>query len=301
MPPHSTLARIGQCVVAGLAVLSCAWLARTWDASPAWAVLGVIAIVFCYAPVMAVQVMLVHHVSRSDTAPRPSASELLRAWWGEVCLVPPVFYWRLPFRWRRWPDQLGAEVHGRRGVVFLHGFICNRGFWWPWVERMQGRGFVALNLEPVFGSIDDYAGIIDDAVKKVTEATGLPPVLLCHSMGGLAARAWLRRYPDASRVHHIITIGSPHHGTWLGRFSHTPNGRQMRLAGDWLQELARDEAQRRLPPFTCWYSHCDNIVFPTSSATLPHADNRLVRGPAHVELAFVDEVIDGSLELLDTA
>ena len=48
-------------------------------------------------------------------------------------------------------------------------------------------------------------------------------------------------------------------------------------------------------PVVCWYTNCDNIVFPPSTATLPGADNRLVRGVAHVQLAFVPEVIERTL------
>jgi hypothetical protein len=50
--------------------------------------------------------------------------------------------------------------------------------------------------------------------------------------------------------------------------------------------------------FTCWYSNCDNIVFPASTATLAGADNRLVHGAAHVQLAFLPEVMDATLALL---
>jgi triacylglycerol lipase len=99
-------------------------------------------------------------------------------------------------------------------------------------------------------------------------------------------------------VHHIITIGSPHHGTWLARFSHLTNGREMRRQGFWLQLLQRDEATRTLPPFTCWYSNCDNIVFPPSTAMLLGAENRLLTGAAHVDLAFRTEVMQASLALV---
>jgi len=36
---------------------------------------------------------------------------------------------------------------------------------------------------------------------------------------------------------------------------------------------------------TCYYSHCDNIVFPASRATLEGADNRHLPGVAHVQMA----------------
>ena len=50
--------------------------------------------------------------------------------------------------------------------------------------------------------------------------------------------------------------------------------------------------------FICWYTNCDNIVFPASTATLEGADNRLVRGVAHVELAFQREVMEQSLAIV---
>jgi pimeloyl-ACP methyl ester carboxylesterase len=132
-------------------------------------------------------------------------------------------------------------------------------------------------------------------VRRVTEATGVAPVLVCHSMGGLAARAWVLAMSADARVHHVITIGSPHHGTWIARFSHLTNGRQMRLRSDWLQRLEHAVDPKRNALFTCWYSNCDNIAFPASTGTLPGADNRLIRGAAHVDLGFHREVMAESL------
>jgi hypothetical protein len=56
-----------------------------------------------------------------------------------------------------------------------------------------------------------------------------------------------------------------------------------------------------LPPTTCWYSNCDNIVFPAETATLPAARNRFVAGEAHVALAFHPDVIEDCLGLLRRA
>jgi triacylglycerol esterase/lipase EstA (alpha/beta hydrolase family) len=104
-------------------------------------------------------------------------------------------------------------------------------------------------------------------------------------MGGLALRAWWAADGRDERLHHAITLGSPHHGTWLARFAMTRNARQMQQLSRWLQTLAPRETAARRARFTCFYSHCDNIVFPPSTATLPGADNRHVPGHAHVHLA----------------
>lgn len=300
MAQRSRLALLMQAICIGLALASLAWLTTHWQASPIRAVLGAILIAFAHGFFLALEIPMLLWAGRGDPTPRPTALELLRAWWAELLHVPQIFYWRLAFRWRTPPDHLGPETRGRQGVVFIHGFICNRGLWSPWMDRLRAEGHacVAVNLEPVFGSIDSYVPTIDAAVREVAAASGLPPILVCHSMGGLAARAWLRHVGDAARVQRVVTIGTPHHGTWLARFGVLPNSRQMRLGSDWQRALERDEAQRRLPLFTCWYSHCDNIVFPPSTATLPGADNRLVRGPAHVELAFHASVMEQTMSLI---
>jgi triacylglycerol esterase/lipase EstA (alpha/beta hydrolase family) len=298
MPSRSILARLQQLTTIVLLGLSLAWLAWQWPRSPAAATAGAVAIFFSYSFFLAVEFALVKIVGRSDPSPAPRGIELLRAWWAETWMALAVFCWRQPFRWRVQPDCLDAGDARRRGVVLVHGFLCNRGFWNPWMTRLRANShpFIAVNLEPVFASIDDYAAVIDAAVKRLAQATGMPPLIVGHSMGGLAVRAWMRANEgSAPAVHGVITIGTPHRGTWLGRFSHTRNGRQMRLGGEWTGKLRHDPASARL---VCWYSNCDNVVFPASAATLPGADNRLVRGAAHIELAFEPRVFAHVLEQL---
>ena len=186
-------------------------------------------------------------------------------------------------------------------MVLVHGFLCNRAFWTPWFAPLRARGhaFVAVTLEPAFGSIDDYAPAIEAAVRRVTEATGQAPLIVGHSMGGLAIRAWLRATPDGdARVHRVVTIGSPHHGTWPAAHARSIPGQQMRLHGPWVQQLAAHEPPARRALFRCWYSNGDNAVYPPAAATLAGADNRFVASLAHVELAFDPRVLADCLELI---
>lgn len=296
------LARLQQFITLTLLAAALTWLFVFWDRSALLALAGFAALLFGYSGFLALEFLALRWVNRQDPTPQPSWKELAAAWLGETRVAPRVFCWRQPFRSNAIPDQLSADcvVAGKRGVVFIHGFFCNRGFWTPWLKQLQGSGhaFVAVNLEPPFASIDDYAPVIDDAVQRVTAATGLPPLLVCHSMGGLAARAWLKAMQAEPRIAHVVTLGTPHRGTWLARFSRLANGRQMQLSGRWHQALDVGMHPDRHAFFTCWYSNCDNIVFPSATATLPGADNRLLRGAAHVQLAFLPEVMRATLDLL---
>ncbi len=304
----SSLARLQQVLVLGGLALALVWVWWIWPRSTnaLWA--GLVLLAMGHAVILGIETVAAATINRTDSAPRAGSAEWWGAWWQEVKVAPLVFAWRQPFRWRQRPDTTVALPASLPVVVLVHGFFCNRGFWLPWMERLQALGvpYVSVNLEPIFGSIDDYAPIIEDAVTRATALTGQAPTLICHSMGGLAARAWLTSTPGAaSRVQKIITIGTPHRGTWLARFSHLANGRQMRHDCDWQQGLvARELAlhpQRNVDLFVCWYSNTDNIVFPASTATLPGADNRLVVGAAHVALAFHPRVMAESLAMVASA
>jgi triacylglycerol esterase/lipase EstA (alpha/beta hydrolase family) len=293
------VARLQQVIVLAWLALAAGWLGYWWNRSVTVACTGIVALASVHAAVLAIEFIASCAINKHDAAPRARVLQYLRAWLAESCMAPRVFCWRQPFRSQAQPDRLPGN--GLRGVVLIHGFLCNRGFWTPWLRELtrRERPFIALSLEPALGSIDNYVRAIDDAIARIAATTGLPPVLVCHSMGGLAARAWLRDADDASRVHRIVTMGTPHAGTWLARFAQTRNGREMRRGGEWLTRSVPRSGGALRVAFTCWYSNCDNIVFPASSATLPGADNRLAAGLAHVEMAFDRGVMRETLALLD--
>ncbi len=243
---------------------------------------GPLLVLFGYGTFLATEFCLLFVFGADETIERPALFQLVRAWWGEFLRAPQVFCWRQPFRSRREPDSVQSTLPGQRGVVLVHGFFCNRGLWNPWMSALRAHGipFVAVNLEPPFGSIDDYGGVIDDAVARIEAATGNTPVMVAHSMGGLAVRGWLAKSDAAERVHRVVTIASPHHGTWLRG----------------LGALERTQVATR---FICYYGSCDNIVFPASSAILAGADNRHLAATAHVQMVYHPDILESVLKCLE--
>jgi triacylglycerol esterase/lipase EstA (alpha/beta hydrolase family) len=303
MAARSQLARQLQAYCVLLIAVAVAWLAWRWNAAPAQALAGASVVLLGGPIVLGIEFLFLRWMGKSPQVPPPTASQLLRAWGSESVHFFQTFCWRQPFRWKVPPDDL-HDAHGKTGVVLVHGFFCNRGFWTPWLRRLRAEGIPAatVNLEPIFGSIDDYAPALAEAISRVKQATGRPPLVACHSMGGLAFRAWWRASGQVGDVGHVITIATPHHGTWLGRFSRKPNGRQMRLHSEWLAQLECNEAHRPLPPLTCWFSNCDNIVFPCATAMHDAAEsNRFVPGQPHVALAFHPDVLDHCIALVRAA
>jgi triacylglycerol lipase len=298
-----TTARLQKTMVVAV-LLGCGLWVHELSDRPLWAV-GVaclpLAIMALGAALQFALLAYINDGHQSDTTPR-------RSLWGvgfrEWCISVQVFAWWQPFRSQSIPDNL-PHTSVLRGVVLVHGYFCNRGFWSHWLRRLanENRAYVAVNLEPTFGSIDDYVQTIESAVARVTLVTGLPPVIVAHSMGGLAVRAWLvARLKDsheaAAPVRRVVTLGTPHQGTWLARLGFSKNTQQMREHNDWLKALEHAESHRKTVEFVCYFSDCDNIVFPVLNATLAGAENRALHGLGHVAMVHDAAVMEGCWKLM---
>ncbi|OEZ64853.1 extracellular esterase EstB precursor [Janthinobacterium sp. HH103] len=275
-----------------LAVLGFAYLAmHAWGvASPAMALL------LAGAMLLAVRALIVARnfwQSRRLGSPVPEQYQLgaggaARLFFGEL---------RATLRSSSW-DMLRPRLHAADNVagqglpvLLVHGYVCNRGYW-AQLSRQLARAGIAhdgVDLEPIGADIEDFVPQVEQAIEALCAHTGSDRVIIvAHSMGGLVARAWLRRY-GAARVARILTIGTPHHGTALANLAAGTNARQMSRIDDapsgWLAQLAASETPALRALITSMYSHHDNIVAPQASAQLPGARNLAFGGIGHVALA----------------
>lgn len=194
-------------------------------------------------------------------------------------------------------DKMGLVAKGRLPVLLVHGYECNRGFWWRIRPRLEAAGWTVatLSLEPVFAGIDEYADAIARRIAEVCEATGAGQVILvAHSMGGLASRAYVRRH-GSGRVARLVTLGSPHHGSRLAVLGMGENARQMVPGSAWLNELNQPHVCPLPKDTVSLYSYHDNYVMPQASSVLPGARNIGVAGVGHLAMAinsrFLKEVL----------
>ena len=198
------------------------------------------------------------------------------------------------------PDRLGHCATRPLPLLLIHGYQCNRGFW-VWMRwRLEAAGWTVAthSLEPVYADIDSYSEGISRRIEEVLASTGAPQVILVgHSMGGLASRAYLRCH-GTGKVARLITLGSPHHGTLLACLGLGPNARQMRIDSPWLRALPAT-----LPPTSVSiYSLHDNYVFPQeTSSRLEGASNTAISGVSHLGMAFSPRMLRSLLEALETS
>ena len=227
-------------------------------------------------------------------------------WLGEMAAAWSLFLFWMPLeRWlmprncaARGVDAGGSAANHVPPVLLIHGYVNNAGAMWKLWRALchKGLGVYTLNLEPVYGDIDPYAPLIAARIGAIRALTGAQHVtLVCHSMGGLAARAYLRHCalmhigPGVAKV---ITLGTPHHGTQLARLEWSRNGKQMRPDSAWLAALAAHERDAWSCPLVSIYSLDDNVVVPHSSARLNGARNIEIAGVGHMSLPLSRRVID---------
>jgi triacylglycerol lipase len=190
--------------------------------------------------------------------------------------------------------------HGRLPVLLLHGYVCNRGFMLPLRRYLNAHGISAYshNLEPVYASIDSYADGLELHIERILAATGAEKlVILAHSMGGLVARAYLRKH-GTHHVAKLITLGTPHQGTVMGRLGAGENGRQLVPGSAWLRRLNEDTLTL---PVVSVLSYQDNIVLPQESAALAGAKIVRLSGMGHVSMPFSRRVREVVLEEIRAA
>ena len=217
--------------------------------------------------------------------PRSTAANLLRVWLGETWCSLRVFAWRQPFA-SNFPEPPLVPDSARPALLLIAGYVCNRAVWKPLLDsgRLAHRNVATVNIEPVFGSIDLYADEIHRAVQRLQQASGAARVILvCHSMGGIAARAYLRQHGDAA-IDKVITLASPHHGTVFGVLGHGSNARQMARGSAYLNSLAGVETIERRRRFVCIATADDNLVVPRSSPLLPDAEHHVIDGVGHLAM-----------------
>lgn len=271
------------------------WLARLTGFSAAW----VVPVVALLLPVVTMRLGVFTSAVLSRSPGHPAL------WWrsvgGEIWVTAKVLYLKMPWTMSPSALQLPLATPERIPVLLVHGFVCNHRIWDAMANQLRraGHPILGLNLEPVFGSIDGYIPLIEDAVESLRRQTGAQQIaVVAHSMGGLAIRAWMRKY-GAARVARVLTLGTPHVGTRLASWSYTANGRQMRWNSPWLQELARGEPAANLQLIRIALTPQDSIVYPQREQVLPGVPVTVFEGRGHIQLCFDRAVINWVLQQLE--
>jgi triacylglycerol esterase/lipase EstA (alpha/beta hydrolase family) len=178
-------------------------------------------------------------------------------------------------------------------VLLLHGVGCNAGVWTGFRRYLESRKLgpvYALSHGPPLASIEHFADQVAAKIDQVRAATGAAQVVLvAHSMGGLVARAYLRKF-GGSQVRRLITLGTPHSGSMHAWLMNGVALAEMRPHSAFLAGLNADVDHAAGVPVVSLWSWHDSMVTPQTSARLDWADNIVIAGVAHNALLIDHDV-----------
>jgi hypothetical protein len=202
------------------------------------------------------------------------------------------------------PVQRGLAVNDIEAagtpILLVHGIVSNRSIFTLLRRGLTRRGFTnvfSMNYATVATDVRTAALRLAEEVEQVVDETGYERIhVIGHSLGGLIGRYYVTRLGGDTRVHTLVTLGTPHEGTWAAYAVPTRLMEQMRPGSGLMRELARPAHGCRTR-FISYWSDTDVAVVPQRSAALRHRDLRArnvrLHGAGHLTLPMLGEVVHG--------
>lgn len=160
-------------------------------------------------------------------------------------------------------------------VLLVHGIMDNRSVFTVFRRALRRRGLGtvhAVNYSLLTGDVRLAAHELRTHVERLRERTGAERVrIVGHSLGGVIARYFVQRLGGARVVDTLVTLGSPHSGTYSAYLLPTALAAQLRPGSDLLTELT-EPAPGCPTRFLVVWSRMDQLVVPQRNARLDHPD-----------------------------
>lgn len=178
-------------------------------------------------------------------------------------------------------------------VILLHGFCDNRSTFVLLRRFLLDNGWThvhCVNHSLLTSDVRTAAEQLAARIAEICRRTGHDRVdLVGHSLGGLIARCYVQLLGGDDRVRTLVTLGTPHAGTYAAAaLPPHPVARQMVPHSALLEELAAPVTARLRTRFVSIWADQDLFVVPTRNARLDHPDlyatNVRVNGVGHLML-----------------
>lgn len=169
-------------------------------------------------------------------------------------------------------------------------------------EQLKQAGWAVegINLFPNFASAEEQAAKIRDRVKEMKQRLGVDRVdLVVHSFGGLVSRYYIQELGGTEHVRKLVTIATPHHGTYVAYLGPGDSALQMRPKSDFLQRLNGKGFAYDPVKYTSIWTNLDEIVIPPKNAIMPDSDVRYVPWTGHLTIMFSQRTYRFIREALD--
>jgi triacylglycerol lipase len=167
-------------------------------------------------------------------------------------------------------------MDGSRPVILVHGILGQRHLYWNiFKHRLHKAGYRYHDCVLPYGLLGDMrvaARFLKDKVENALMHDHADKVnLVCHSAGGLVARYFLMYLGGHRLVDNIVTLGTPHQGTYFAYVLPVPLlqiAKQTRPGSHFLGEVNGDGHLPIGVKFWNIWSPIDGVVFPSHNSKL---------------------------------
>ncbi len=196
-----------------------------------------------------------------------------------IPVVPPL--WRPPTR----PDV---------PVLFIHGVLHNTATF-AWIKQKMAlsgwRNFRAVNLSTTQHSIAQMAEQTLETMDRMRTQFGAPQVdIVSHSLGGILARYVLQLMNQDGVVRRLITLGTPHQGTELSRYSLFTHLRELAPGSRTIEDLKNAPALVKTQAISI-SGNLDMLLWPRNTGHWSGVRNIHLKGVGHAGLLFSKRVL----------
>ena len=183
---------------------------------------------------------------------------------------------------------------GHRLIVFVHGLGGHRGNFVPmqtyfkWMGRSRSVSVGFPDRSSIEAMAEHLKRTIEELARDNQLAADNSIDIVAHSMGGIISRLALQDPAIAARVHSLVTLATPHHGTQLARYLDTTKIRALQPRSALLNELSSQlpwGSRPGMPRLLCFWTPQDLILLPPESAVVEGA--RAICVPESTHLGFV--------------
>lgn len=186
------------------------------------------------------------------------------------------------------PGSGRPEPGEKRPVVLVHGYLGHPDMFRPLRRGLYAAGYrdvVAVGYPSTRLHLDEIARQIESVVAPIASRSG-PVDLVGHSLGAVACRAYVKVFGGDKHVHRLISLGGPHAGTLLYKFTPPQLWEVLDPKGPWVERLSQGDEP--VPTFII-RSRYDHQVLPPIHASLPGTREIVLTGTGHNGLLWSRE------------
>ena len=122
--------------------------------------------------------------------------------------------------------------------------------------------------------------------------------LVGFSMGGLICRTYVQKLGGAARIRRLVTLATPHQGTWMAYLFNRPACLQMRPGSSFLSDLNSDLSALEQVQFTSLWTPLDLTILPARSSQMEVGETISIVSPFHRALLFDRRVLRRIADIL---